>query len=141
MLLLDAQLRPCGATNAARAWLRALNPADTPYPDGIPGLVWNVVGRLTAIERGEDPERPARVRARCAHGGWAIVEAARLDGSGGGVAVSIRAAGVDDVLGLVSRASGLTPRECELVALLSKASTRASSPTGSSSRATPCRTT
>ena len=30
----------------------------------------------------------------------------------------IRAAGVDDVLGLVSRASGLTRRECELVALL-----------------------
>lgn len=118
VLLLDAQLRPCGATNAARAWLHALNPADTPYPDGIPGLVWNVVGRLTAIERGEDPERPARVRARCAHGGWAIVEAARLDGSAAGVAVSIRAAGVDDVLGLVSRASGLTPRECQLVALL-----------------------
>ena len=116
--MLDAQLRPCGATNAARAWLRALNPADTPYPDGIPGLVWNVVGRLTAIERGEDPERPARVRARCAYGGWAIVEAARLDGGAAGVAVSIRAAGVDDVLGLVSRASGLTRRECELVALL-----------------------
>ena len=32
--------------------------------------------------------------------------------------MSIRAAGVEDVLGLVSRASGLTPRERELVALL-----------------------
>ena len=48
----------------------------------------------------------------------AIVEAARVDGSGAGIAVSIRAAGVDDVLSRVSRASGLTPREGELVALL-----------------------
>jgi DNA-binding CsgD family transcriptional regulator len=118
VLLLDHELRLCGSTNAARAWLHALNPADTPFPDAIPGLVWNVVGRLTAIERGEDPERPARVRARCTHGGWAIVEAARLDDRGAGIAVSIRAARVDDVLGLLSRASGLTPRECELVALL-----------------------
>ena len=30
----------------------------------------------------------------------------------------MRAAGVEDILGLVSRASGLTPREGELVALL-----------------------
>ena len=118
VLLLDAELRPCGSTNAARAWLSSLNPPGTPYPDAIPGLVWNVVGRLLAIERGEDPERPARVRARTASGGWAIVEAARLDGGGAGVAVSIRAAGIEDVLGLVSRASGLTPRESELVALL-----------------------
>ena len=87
----------------------ALNPAGTPYPDGIPGLVWNVVGRLPAIERGEDPERPARVRARARR---------RRLGDRRGCATrrrcrrasrcSIRAAGVDDVLGLVSRASGLT---------------------------------
>ena len=118
VVLLDDHFRVCDSTSAARAWMRALNPADTPYPEGVPGLVWNVVGRLTAIERGEDPERPARVRARSANGSWAIVEAARLDGSGPAIAVSIRAAGVDDVLSLVSRASGLTPRECELVALL-----------------------
>jgi DNA-binding CsgD family transcriptional regulator len=118
VLLLDSEFRVSGSTSAARAWMSALNPAGTAYPDDIPGLVWNVVGRLAAIERGEDPERPARVRARSANGGWAIVEAARLDGSGAGIAVSIRAAGVDDVLGMVSRAAGLTPRECALVALL-----------------------
>jgi hypothetical protein len=39
VLLLDEQFRVCGSTSAGRAWLRALNPADTPYPDGIPGLV------------------------------------------------------------------------------------------------------
>ena len=58
------------------------------------------------------------MRARARSGRWALIEAARLDGSGAGVAVSVRAAGVEDVLALVSRASGLTPREHELVALL-----------------------
>jgi DNA-binding CsgD family transcriptional regulator len=116
--LLDAALHPCGSTASARAWFDALNPAGIPFPDGIPGLVWNLVGRLVAIERGEDLDRPARVRARTGSGTWALIEAARLDGEAPGIAVAIRAAGAEDVLGLVSRASGLTPRERELVALL-----------------------
>jgi hypothetical protein len=58
------------------------------------------------------------VRSRAADGRWALVEAARLHGSSGGIAVTIGAAGIEDVLELVSRASGLTARECELVALL-----------------------
>ena len=118
MLLLDARLRPAGATESARGWFAALNPARTPFPDGIPGLVWNVVGRLLACERGEDTARPPRVRARTAAGRWAAVEAARLDGSAAGIAVTVGAAPIDDVLGLVTRASGLTQREGELVALL-----------------------
>jgi hypothetical protein len=63
VLLVDLALRPCGSTDAARAWFAALNPAQTPYPEGIPGVVWNVVGRLLAIERGENPERPPRAHA------------------------------------------------------------------------------
>jgi DNA-binding CsgD family transcriptional regulator len=82
------------------------------------GLVWSVVGRLLAGERGADPQRQARVRTRTADGRWALIEAARIDGGAGGVAVSVRAAGAEDVLGLVSRAAGPTRRECELVALL-----------------------
>jgi DNA-binding CsgD family transcriptional regulator len=118
VLLLDAALRPCGSTDSARAWFAALNPAGTPYPDAIPGLVWNVVGRLLAIERGQDAGRPPRVRVRAGDGPWAIVEAARLDGADGTMAVTVRQAGVEDVLGLLGRATGLSPRERELVALL-----------------------
>lgn len=118
VLLLDRNLQPCGATDSARAWFTALNPAQMPVPDGIPTFVWAVVGRLLAIERGEDPGGPPRVRARDGHGRWAMVEAARLDGTDPGIAVSIRAASVEDVLSLVSRALGLSARERELVALL-----------------------
>lgn len=118
VLLLGEDLQPCGTTEAARVWFEALNPARIPFPHGIPGLVWNVVGRLIAIERGDDVGRAARVRARTGTGRWALVEASRLDGGAAGFAVTMRAAGIEDVLGLVSRASGLTPRERELVALL-----------------------
>jgi DNA-binding CsgD family transcriptional regulator len=118
VLLLSDQLEPCGTTEPARAWFEALNPFGTPFPHDVPGLVWSVVGRMLAIERGDDTGRLARVRARTAAGRWSVLEAARLDGGAGGIAVTVRAAGIEDVLGLVSRASGLTPRERELVALL-----------------------
>ncbi|MFL5866875.1 MAG: LuxR C-terminal-related transcriptional regulator [Thermoleophilaceae bacterium] len=55
---------------------------------------------------------------RAGDGSWGIVEAARLDGAGGGIAVSLHPAGSDDVLDLLCRAYGLSPRERELVALL-----------------------
>ena len=58
VLLLGDDLVPRGSTAAARAWFTALNPAQSAFPDGIPGVVWNVVGRLLAIERGEDLGQP-----------------------------------------------------------------------------------
>ncbi len=118
VLILGDDLVPRGSTAAARDWFTALNPAQSAFPDGIPGVVWNVVGRLLAIERGEAPGQPARVRLRGGHGGWAVVEAARLDGARTEIAVSIRAAGIDDVLDLICRAHGLSRRERELVALV-----------------------
>ena len=118
VLLLDAGLEPRGSTAAARAWFAALNAAGTPFPDGIPGVVWNVVGRLLAVEQGELVGQPPRVRLRAADGRWAVIEAARLDGAAGGITVTVRAAGIDDVLDLVCRAHGLSRRERELVALV-----------------------
>jgi DNA-binding CsgD family transcriptional regulator len=58
------------------------------------------------------------VRLRTAAGRWAIVEAARLEAADAGIAVSIRGAGIDDVLDLVCRAHGLSVRERQLVALV-----------------------
>jgi len=118
VLLLGDDLEPQGSTAAARAWFTALGPAGSPSQDAIPGVVWNVVGRLLAIEAGEDAGHPARARLRSAGGRWAVVEAARLDGAGSGIAVSFRAAAIEDVLDLVCRAHGLSRRERELVALV-----------------------
>ena len=100
-------------------WFGALNPAGMPYVGGIPSLVWSTTGRLIAAEAGEDPSRPIRIRTRAADGTWAVIEAARLD-AGGGIAVSVHAAGIEEVLGLISRAYGLSNRERELVALIAR---------------------
>jgi DNA-binding CsgD family transcriptional regulator len=64
------------------------------------------------------PLAAARARLRLADGRWVVAEAARLHGADSGVAVSIRAATTNDVLGLLVRAYSLTPRERELVTLL-----------------------
>lgn len=118
VLLLDDQLRPCGSTAPARAWYDALNPARMPLPDGIPTSAWSAVGRLLAAERGEGPERPARIRVRAGDGGWAVVEASRVDGGASAIAVTFRAAAREEVLALLARAHGLSARERELVALV-----------------------
>jgi DNA-binding CsgD family transcriptional regulator len=118
VLVLGNDLRPRHWTESARAWFIALNPAQTLFPDGIPNPVWSVAGRLLAAEQGDDPSRPPRVRVRTAAGTWAVLEAARLQGGDGGIAVSMHPAGMEDVLDLLCRAHGLTDRERELVALL-----------------------
>ena len=120
VLLIGADLRPQGGTPAIYAWFRALNPAGMPYPDGIPSLVWSTIGRLLAVEAGEDPQRPVRIRVRAADGSWAVIETARLNDAGRGIAVTVHAAAVDEILGLVARAYGLSNRERELAALIAE---------------------
>lgn len=120
VLMLGADLRPRGGTPAIYAWCRALNPTGMPYPGGIPSLVWSTIGRLLAAEAGEDPERAVRIRVRAGDGSWAVIETARLDDPDSGIAVTVHAAGIDEILGLVCRAYGLSNRERELVTLIAQ---------------------
>ena len=118
VLLLDDHLRPSGFTPAARAWCEALNPNRVAFADGIPSAIWNVVGRLLGVEHGVRPHLPPRVRMRARDGSWGVAEAARLHGGGNGVAVTMRQAASIEVLGLVSRAHALSPRERQVLGLL-----------------------
>ena len=118
VLLLDGQLRPSGFTRSAREWCKALNPNRVTFPGGIPSALWNVVGRLLGVEQGVRPDLPPRVRMRACDGSWAVVEAARVDGHGNGIAVTMRSATSMEVLGLVSRAHALSPRERQVLGLL-----------------------
>jgi DNA-binding CsgD family transcriptional regulator len=119
VLMIGGDLRPLGGTPAASAWFRALNPAGMPYPGGIPSLVWSSIGRLIAAEAGEDTHRPVRIRVRAGDGSWAVIETARLDPNRE-IAVSVRAAGIDEILGLICRAYGLSNRQRELVTLVAQ---------------------
>lgn len=118
VLLLGEDLRPLALTSAASAWFALLNPPRMPVVEGIPTHVWATVGRLLAIERGEDTDRRPRALVRAGNGVWTLTEAARLNGAKGGIAVSIRAAGGDDVLNLLCRVHGFTARERQLTALV-----------------------
>lgn len=71
-----------------------------------------------AAEAGIDPNRPPRVRVRTGGGRWAIIEAARVEGTPNAIAVSVHGATAEDILALVARAHGLSARERELVALV-----------------------
>ena len=82
--------------------------------------MWSTIGRLIAAEAGEDPERPVRIRVRAADGSWAVIEAARLDDPDRAIAVTVHAAGIDEILGLVCRAYDLSNRERELVTLIAQ---------------------
>jgi len=118
VLLMDDDLEPRGFTQAARDWFSLLRARERAEPTTLPTHVYAVVGRLLAAEAGDDPRRPARVRVRTGDGRWAIVEAARMDGSATAIAVTVHGATAEDVLALVARAHGLSARERELVALV-----------------------
>lgn len=104
VLLVSDDLRLYDQTAAAQAWCALLGAAD-----GVPAPVWGVVGSLLAA-------RPAKARVRTTDGTYAVIEADRLGASG--IAVTIRQAGVDEILELLARAYGLSVREGELVRLV-----------------------
>jgi DNA-binding CsgD family transcriptional regulator len=118
VLLVDEHLQPRGFTQAAREWFALLKAREQTESTPLPTHVYAVVGRLLAAEAGDDPKRPARVRVRTGGGRWAVVEAARMEGIAGAIAVSVHGATAEDILALVARAHGLSTRERELVALV-----------------------
>jgi len=118
VLPVDDHLQPQGFTQAAREWFALLKAHERPEPTTLPTHVYAVVGRLLAAEAGDEPTRPARVRVRTHGGRWAVIEAARIEGIAGAIAVSVHGANAEDMLALVARAHGLSARERELVALV-----------------------
>lgn len=78
--------------------------------------MYETVGRLLALEAGEDASRAPRVRVRTSTGEWAVIEADRLDEAH--VVVTIRAASPAELLDLLSRVHALSPRERQLVELV-----------------------
>jgi DNA-binding CsgD family transcriptional regulator len=118
VLVIDEDLQPLGFTQAAREWLALLKARKHAETTPLPTHVYAVAGRLIAAEAGDDPKRPPRVRVRTGAAGWAVVEAARMQGLANAIAISVHAATAEDILALIARSRGLTSRERELVALV-----------------------
>ena len=115
-LILNHELSPSGWTSPARDWLDQLQPG----PGMLPPAVYEIGARVLAREQADVRwPLPARVRMRVPSGRWAVIEGARLEGSDEAcVVITIRAATADEIVDVLCRAYGLTPRERELVTLL-----------------------
>ena len=123
VMVLSPDLLVRAQTAETEAFLRALVP-----PDGdrrpVPAGAYNVGAQLLANEAGVDTHHP-RARVHLRGGTWLSLGAARLAGSdraGADIAVTIETASPAERLDLFSRAHGFTPRECELIAALSRGS-------------------
>lgn len=123
VVIVDDDLRVTSQTAAAAEWLRLLNPTGGGRPP-IPANVYHVAGQLIAREHSVDTGAAA-VRVH-ADGRWVSLRAARLSpvaGVGtGAIAVTIEEASPTDRLEVFGRACGLTPRERELLTVLSTGS-------------------
>jgi len=127
VLTLSDELRITSRTAASTDWLDQLLPSG-PGTSSVPASVYNVAAQLLANEAGID-DHAAVTRTHLADGFWLTLRAARLatpDGRRGdapaGIVVTIEETSAAERLELYSRATGLTPREHELVALLATGS-------------------
>jgi len=120
VLILDADLRCRSATSSAQAWLAALPGAGMAHRRGyLPQTIYAVAARASAAACPSVAGLPARLRARTVDGRWVVIEAATLEGAEADrIAVTLRAATSDDVLGLVCRAHVLTARESQVLQLV-----------------------
>jgi DNA-binding CsgD family transcriptional regulator len=115
-LILDRNLNPCGWTSPAREWLDVLQPGGGMLPPAIYEIATRVLSRGDVDAR---HRLPARVRIRTPSGRWSVLEGALLEGADDArVAITMRAATGDEVVDILSRVHGLTPRERQIVALL-----------------------
>lgn len=120
VLLLSPQLEILGQTPETQKYLRLL----VPTPDDrvpVPASAYNVAAQLLAREAGVDAS-PPYARVHLSDGLWLALRAARIgdaaDPAARNIAVTIQEASPTERVDLFARAFGLTPREGELLRLL-----------------------
>ncbi len=117
VLLLSPELEVLGQTPETHEYLRLL----VPPPDGrapIPAAAYNVAAQLLAVESNVDGNPPL-ARVCLPDGQWLRLRAARISGpEPSAIAVTIEDASPAERLAMFARAFGLSPREAELLTLL-----------------------
>ena len=120
VLMLSPELEVRGQTSDTEKYLRLLIPTEEGRGP-VPAAAFNVCAQLIAREAGID-DHPAMSRVHLANGVWLTLRAARINSgatpSGGEIAVTIERTSPAERLTVFALASGLTPRETELLRLL-----------------------
>jgi DNA-binding CsgD family transcriptional regulator len=124
LLLLAEDRSVMAITPAAERWLAEVGEADWPRKQALPYAVSAVVGRLLALEQGQDGQLdlPPRVRLRTASGHWLLLHASRLAGQQvqGQIAVIVEVARPAEVAPLIVQAYDLSKRESEILQLITR---------------------
>jgi DNA-binding CsgD family transcriptional regulator len=122
VIVLDEAGAILSMTGTARDWLGLLQTRDT--PDKVPlvlgTLAVQTLARRTAPDHG-GPRLSARLRVRRTTGQWLVLDGAVIEEPGSTtnrVAVVIQAAPPGEVLSVVAKRYGLTPREQAVVGLV-----------------------
>ena len=117
VLVLSPELEVRAQTPQTEEYLRLLVPPDTDRRP-IPAGAYNVAAQLLAVEAGVD-DHPPSARVHLTGGVWLTLRAARIGDEGPvdrrDIAVTIELTSPADRLTLYSQASGLSPREAELL--------------------------
>jgi DNA-binding NarL/FixJ family response regulator len=117
VLLLSPDLAVLSQTPETETYLRTIVPTEEGrHP--VPATAYNVGAQLLAIEAGVD-HHPPLTRLHLVDGQWVSMSAARLGATGPRedrtIAVTLQTTTPTDRMVVFARASGLTPRETELV--------------------------
>jgi DNA-binding CsgD family transcriptional regulator len=115
IVLLDPDLQVQSQTAAAGRALLQLNPPDEPVAP-VPAAAYNIGAALVATEQGM-PIGPVWSRIQLGGCRWVTVKASRLDES---IAVTIEPSTPGERMDVYARASGLSGREAEILALLAQ---------------------
>jgi DNA-binding CsgD family transcriptional regulator len=117
VLMLSSDLEVKGQTPDTEKYLRLLLPSDDARRP-VPAAAYNVGAQLAALEAGVDHHQPM-ARVHLADGIWLTLRAARIaegfDQTAGDIAVTIQRSSPGERLRVFALASGLTPREAELL--------------------------
>jgi DNA-binding CsgD family transcriptional regulator len=123
VMVLSPELEVRAQSADTDAYLRALVPAEGDRRP-IPAGAYNVGAQLIARELGVD-DHPPRARVCLSPGTWLSLSAARMTGplaAAADIAVTVEPVSATERMDLFSRAHGLSRREAELLAALSRGS-------------------
>ncbi len=116
VIVLDGDLKPVTWTAGARDWINSLPSGDVYAAYGmLPAMVYPVATRARSGRAASE----AHALERAVDGRWVMIEAAPLEGRGGGaIAVTLRDATAGETFDRLCRIYALSQRERQIVALL-----------------------
>ena len=119
LLLLAEDLSVVAITPPAERWLADIAEADSPGKQAVPNAVSAVVGRLQALEQGQDAQLDLlpRLRLRTASGQWLVLHASRLSAQGH-IAVIFEVARPAEIAPLIMQVYDLSKREGETMQMV-----------------------